>query len=191
MGCGDIRDLLPLYAGGEVSEDDRRAVEEHVRLCGACARDLDQYREARAQLALLGEGDVPPGLWRSLWSGIRAELLGAPASGAAGVSWVEMGLRCAAALFLGVAIGLGAHIVGGLEKTASSRDLALPVPPLSEPVNASARGAGPARVLSANPSPRLRVEPPRLGAFLPEADLGQDAYLPKVESLLSGDGREF
>lgn len=184
MGCGDVRDFLPLYVGGEASEDDRLAVEEHVRVCGACARELDQYREARSHLALLREGNVPPGLWRSLWAGIRGELFPRPVP-AADASWMEMGLRCAAALFLGVAIGLGAHLVGGdrPQETPAALEGA------REPVNASAPGSGPARVLSAKPW--FAAPAPRFEMSLPEASPDEDAYLPRVESLLSGDEREF
>ncbi|HXG62554.1 MAG TPA: zf-HC2 domain-containing protein [Planctomycetota bacterium] len=184
MGCGEIRELLPLYVGGEASEEDRGAVEEHVRFCGACARELDQYREARTHLAVLREVDVPPGLWRSMWAGIRGELF--PRSvPAAGASWMETGLRCAAALFLGVAIGLGAHLVGG------DRPQEIPAAPegVREPVSASVPGSGPARVLSSEPWPARRA--PRFEMVLPEANPDEDAYLPRVESLLSGDEREF
>jgi anti-sigma factor RsiW len=189
MGCEDVRDLLPLYVGGEASGDDQRAVEEHVRLCGACARELDQYREARAQLALLREGEAPAALWRSLWAGVRSELF-PPSTSGPGASWVEMSLRCAAALFLGMAIGLVAHLASG-GGGAAPREAAPAPRDAREFVNVSARGSGPARVLSAEPSPWLRAPVPRFEAFLPEAALEEDAYLPRVESLLPSDEREF
>ena len=44
MGCEEIRDLLALYAGGESYDSERAAVEAHVAICAACARELDQSR---------------------------------------------------------------------------------------------------------------------------------------------------
>src|SRR5689334_21806873 len=74
MGCEEIRDLLALYAGGESYDNERVAVEAHVAVCAACARELDQYREARSNLAMLREGQAPPGTFKNLWSGVRADL---------------------------------------------------------------------------------------------------------------------
>lgn len=40
--CNIIRDLLPLYADGVVSEESRGLVEEHLAGCEACRRALEQ-----------------------------------------------------------------------------------------------------------------------------------------------------
>src|ERR1043165_3618981 len=95
MGCEEIRDLLALYAGGESYENERSAVESHVAVCAACARELDQYREARANLALLREGQAPAGTFKSLWNGVRADLF--PPKVSPRLMWFDAALRYAAA----------------------------------------------------------------------------------------------
>lgn len=45
ISCNMIRDLLPLYAEGMVSNDSREAVEEHIRGCPACQDVLAQLRQ--------------------------------------------------------------------------------------------------------------------------------------------------
>src|SRR5574341_1104159 len=107
MGCEDIRDLLALYAGGETHDNERVAVEAHVGLCAACARELDQYREMRTALASLCEGDAPSGTWKSMWQGVRDGLF--PRRPSRGLAVFDGVLRYAAVLMVGLAIGVGAY----------------------------------------------------------------------------------
>ena len=44
MGCGVIQDLLPLYVDGAAGEESRALVEEHLRSCPVCRRELEQLR---------------------------------------------------------------------------------------------------------------------------------------------------
>src|SRR6185295_4819738 len=108
MGCEEIRDLLAIVAGGEAVDGDRAAVEEHVLLCASCARELDLYREARANLASLREEGAPPGTWKSIWTGVKAELF--PRKPSRATAWFDNALRYAAVVMAGVAIGVGAHL---------------------------------------------------------------------------------
>ena len=41
MGCGVIQDLLPLYVDGAAGEESRALVEEHLRSCPVCHRELE------------------------------------------------------------------------------------------------------------------------------------------------------
>ena len=43
--CNIIRDLLPLYAEGIVSEDTAVFVEAHIKTCEACAQELEKLRK--------------------------------------------------------------------------------------------------------------------------------------------------
>jgi anti-sigma factor RsiW len=170
MGCEDIRDLLALYAGGECYDNERIAVEAHVSLCSGCARELDQYREARAALAGLADQETPETPWKSIWSGVRAEVF--PHRVRRAVSFDAI-LRCAAALMVGLAIGVVAY---------------------------TARGGPPAIVRSAaapehRPAarPALVIEPspvePRLHA--PRARSEGNFYLPRVEAIPAGGEKDF
>lgn len=42
--CDIIKDLLPLYIDGVCSEDSKRLVEEHIKTCESCKRELESYR---------------------------------------------------------------------------------------------------------------------------------------------------
>lgn len=105
MDCEEVRDLIPLCAGGEAGEAQREAVERHVAGCGACARELDGFREARAALASLREEEAPRGTWRTLRAGVEAELFPRRAGR------LDLLIRCAAVLLLGLSVGLATHFL--------------------------------------------------------------------------------
>src|SRR5207237_7691099 len=98
----------------------------HVAVCAACARELDQYREARANLALLREGNAPPGTFKSLWSGVRADLF--PQKAAPRLAWFDAALRYAAAGVVGIAIGVLIHYAGRRDAAEPSAPTASSVP---------------------------------------------------------------
>lgn len=50
IDCDIIRDLLPLYAEGMVSEKSRQAVEEHLKECEKCREIYREMREPKPQL---------------------------------------------------------------------------------------------------------------------------------------------
>ena len=180
MGCEEVRDLLALYAGGESYENDRVAVEAHVAVCAACARELDQYREARANLALLREGDAPAGTFKSLWTGVRSDLF--PRKTVDRSGWLDASLRYAAVTMVGIAIGVLIHV--------AERRVA---PPAAGSVAASApiNGFSPVQPATHTPSqPRLFLRPqPRTNG--PRVELDGNYYLPRVESLPAGAAKDF
>jgi len=57
-----IMELLGAYAMDAVSEDEARAVEEHVAGCPRCRAEIDEYRQTTGLLANSG-GDAPSHLW--------------------------------------------------------------------------------------------------------------------------------
>lgn len=181
MGCEEIRDLLALYAGGESYDNERIAVEAHVALCAACARELDHYREARANLAKLREGDAPPGTFKTLWTGVRADLL--PRKASTRTTWIDSGLRYAAVTMVGIAIGVLIHVADRRQAPIAAG----PVTPAA-PVNVVGP-AQPATLAAPNP-PRLFFRTkPLLPA--PRIELDGNYYLPRVESMPAGAAKDF
>jgi anti-sigma factor RsiW len=180
MGCEEIRDLLALYAGGESFENDRVAVEAHVAVCAACARELDAYREARVNLARLREGAAPPGTFKSLWSGVRSDLF--PRKAVDRSSWLDASLRYAAVTMVGIAIGVLVHVAERREAAPAPGSVAATVP-----IN----GFSPVQPATHTPSqPRLFLRPqPRVSA--PQVELDGNYYLPRVESLPAGAAKDF
>ena len=177
MGCEEIRDLLALYAGGESYENERVAVEAHVAVCAACARELDHFREARANLALLREGTAPPGHIKSLWSGVRAALF--PQKAAARAGWLDASLRYAAVTMVGIAIGVLIHVAERREAPPAASSFTA-----AGPVN----GDSPVQAIHMTPSqPRLflRTQPRA------RVELDENYYLPRVESMPAGAAKDF
>ena len=182
MGCEEIRDLLALYAGGESYDHERTAVEAHVAICAACARELDHFREARANLALLREGTAPPGTFKTLWTGVRADLF--PRKVAARVGWLDAGLRYAAVTMVGIAIGVLIHVAERRD-APSATSSATAVAPINDwtPVQ-------PATHTPAPSLPRLFLRPqPRMD--IPRAEFDGNYYLPRVESMPAGAAKDF
>jgi anti-sigma factor RsiW len=110
MNCEEIRELLPLHAGDDLDGAERDRVEEHVALCGACARELDHYREARAALASIREPFPPPGGWRDLRADIQAAAF-PPRALRRPLLFDEI-LRYAALALIGLAVGAAARHLG-------------------------------------------------------------------------------
>jgi anti-sigma factor RsiW len=178
MGCEEIRDLLALYAGGESYDNERTAVEAHVAVCAACARELDQYREMRSNLASLREGQAPAGTFKSIWPGVRSDLF--PSKHPANVlSWFDAVLRYAAVVMVGVAIGVIVHY-------AQRKDVA---PSLPAKTVAAAPELIPAPVSPATMSPRLLVIPRARPA--PALEPEGAFYLPRVESIPAGRAKDY
>src|SRR5262245_49019681 len=151
MGCEEIRDLLALYAGGESYESERVAVEAHVAVCAACARELDHFREARANLAMLREGTAPPGTFKSLWAGVRSDLF--PRKAAVRTGWLDAGLRYAAVTMVGIAIGVLIHVAERREAPPASSSLTA-----AAPVNVVSP-VQPANLTPSQPRLFLRTQP--------------------------------
>jgi anti-sigma factor RsiW len=79
---------LSAYVDGEVMPDERRALEEHLRGCTTCRRDVAELRRVKVLLGGLPDREPPPGL--------LADLRGVPAgSGGAGavLEWLRGAFR--------------------------------------------------------------------------------------------------
>lgn len=65
---------LSAYVDGELTADDRRAVERHLEACEACRRDLATLRAVRGRF----EADACPSVahdeWEEIWSGVEPDL---------------------------------------------------------------------------------------------------------------------
>ena len=45
LSCDIVRDLLPLYVDNICSEDSRKEIEEHMKTCGACKKEMEQFAD--------------------------------------------------------------------------------------------------------------------------------------------------
>ena len=46
VNCNIIRDLLPLYAEGMASEESKALVDDHLRGCDSCTKELAELKKA-------------------------------------------------------------------------------------------------------------------------------------------------
>ena len=186
MGCEEIRDLLALHVGGETRDAEREAVEAHLGLCAACARELDQYREMRAALAEAGPVEPPAGAWKALWQGVRGDCFPRPAR--RGLPVFDAVLRYAAILMVGLAVGVAIHVArrGPVQaQTAVSPFRAEGTTVAGSPQRGEARAAASAPSL-------FPVEAaPRLRRPFPRASAEDNAYLPRVEAVPPAGEKDF
>ena len=55
--CNTIRDILPLYVDGVVSDDTRNMVTKHLERCEECRK---KYEAMKSEVAIPVEGDIAP-----------------------------------------------------------------------------------------------------------------------------------
>jgi len=68
MKCEHIEELLSPYLEDELSREEKRAVEEHVKSCESCSLLLSNLKEATESLVSLPELEVSQGLLNRLYS---------------------------------------------------------------------------------------------------------------------------
>ena len=181
MGCEDVRDLLPLVAGGEAREDERRTVEAHVSHCAACSRELDLFREARANLALLREGEAPAGTWKSIWTGVRYDLF--PGKAVSTLAVFDVVLRYAAVLMVGLAVGVGSYVATRPARLPSRSESPL----VAEPATGVELRPNVVRSVTSAPVPYRSEARGGVPSGRPEGN----SYLPRVEAIPVGGERDY
>ncbi len=67
MECDRIEDLLSPYLEDELTLEEKRTIEEHLRSCRSCAELLSYMEEARSSLASLPEFEVSKDLAEKLY----------------------------------------------------------------------------------------------------------------------------
>ncbi|MDI7277476.1 MAG: zf-HC2 domain-containing protein, partial [Anaerolineae bacterium] len=74
MNCTEIRELLPLYADGDLEGAEHQAVAEHLETCLDCARRLEADRELTVALAELAAPAGIGAMERSVRDRVMAEV---------------------------------------------------------------------------------------------------------------------
>ena len=65
MNCQWVQQNVPLYLYQELADDERFELEQHLRRCAACARELDELQKVHQQLDALPQLEVTPNLLAS------------------------------------------------------------------------------------------------------------------------------
>lgn len=70
MNCKKTRTLLSCYLDGEVGDDEKRLLAEHIRRCTACASIKEDYETVGRLLKLNEQRTIQPFLWTRIAAGI-------------------------------------------------------------------------------------------------------------------------
>lgn len=66
MNCNEIRDNLSLYIDDELNEEDKRLLEEHLKSCPECSKELEEYKKIIQMLNELPDEEPPVGFCKRL-----------------------------------------------------------------------------------------------------------------------------
>ena len=104
--CADYLELISAYADGELTEPDRRRVEEHLEACGQCSAILGVYREISIAA---NEACVPAP--DALRDGVMEKVLGGGAAGSGAAGSKPRLVRIAIARYLPLAACLAVMLI--------------------------------------------------------------------------------
>jgi anti-sigma factor RsiW len=74
MECSRIKKRLSAYLDGEVSEDERITISEHLGQCDACQKELTSLSKVVDVLGRIEEMEVPPYFMTRLKQQVRAQV---------------------------------------------------------------------------------------------------------------------
>jgi anti-sigma factor RsiW len=168
INCRNVRNLLPLHAGGDLDPKQAGAVDEHLHACLPCFREYRELITMRGRLGVLAEQPLPEGALDGFTEEVMARVaVGEPGPRAempSSIAWRRRIPRLAAAAALVLMVGVGAHQVGLIGGSESPTN-----PPRTERLASPTTLAdGSARVSTIPPaaeSPLRTVDPNRLGGF--------------------------
>ncbi len=113
MNCLSVRDLLPEFAVGVLSPQDRTEVERHLRWCAGCRKESSDLGQAAATVAFaLEPAPVPQGLGERIVERVRR------AAGAPGTTrrLRTTGAAIVAAMIAVASLGWGAVMAGRADR---------------------------------------------------------------------------
>ena len=115
MRCSRVRDLLPLYAGGDLPERKARTLVEHLAACAECQQEAEGHQDAVGALRRASAQPPPQGDWLACWQAVEPSLeqqrpsgriIRLPTALAAG-RWLRAAAMLLFALGIGIVIGRG------------------------------------------------------------------------------------
>ncbi len=71
--CKDIENKISLYPDNDLSTEDKRIVEEHLKNCPQCSKALDDLQKVKAMTAKLSEVEPPAWFKQKIMAKVRAE----------------------------------------------------------------------------------------------------------------------
>lgn len=134
MNCNEVRDNLSLYIDDELNDVEKKLMDEHLKNCTECSKELDEYKKIIQALSELPEEEPPAGYCKRLHQKLLDVSLetkeDAEITKINEVSkkrnrkfkWVKYGGLAAAFVLVILVAGLNNGLMGGMGK--SSNELA-------------------------------------------------------------------
>ena len=66
MNCIDVRDNISLYIDDELNEEEKKLMEEHLKKCAECSKELEEYKKIIQMLNELPDEEPPVGYCKRL-----------------------------------------------------------------------------------------------------------------------------
>lgn len=73
MKCDEVRNQLSLYIDGEIEEEEKELIEEHLENCPECKKELEEYKKLIQMLNELPNEEPPEGYCKRLHKKLKEE----------------------------------------------------------------------------------------------------------------------
>ena len=70
MTCRDFKDIMMAYLDDELDDEQRCSLEEHLRSCRQCSREMDEFRRLKKLTDSVAFVEPEDRLWDQYWSGV-------------------------------------------------------------------------------------------------------------------------
>ncbi len=70
MTCQDHKDLMMAYLDNELDDEQKRAFEEHLASCSACAKEMAEFKKLKQLTDNVTLVEPEDRIWQQYWSGI-------------------------------------------------------------------------------------------------------------------------
>jgi predicted anti-sigma-YlaC factor YlaD len=70
MTCQDHKDLMMAYLDNELDGEQKRAFEEHLASCSACAKEMAEFKKLKQLTDNVALVEPEDRIWQQYWSGI-------------------------------------------------------------------------------------------------------------------------
>jgi predicted anti-sigma-YlaC factor YlaD len=94
MTCRDQKDLMMAYLDNELDDERRRAFEEHLAFCSACAKELGEFKQLKRMTDALAFVEPEDRVWDEYWSGVYNRI-------ERGTGWILFSVAAIALLIYG------------------------------------------------------------------------------------------
>ena len=65
--CSEIKEMLAGYIDDELTDEERRIVEEHIDICAECASELKEMKNIREVIRNMNTPRLPDAFWQGYW----------------------------------------------------------------------------------------------------------------------------